>query len=91
MGASQAREMAELDSIGIEQSIGWHLTSNHYPPIPTMMVPVCIEAIDNANDGEWDKLVSLPEGVSWRGLTEAPTSAIVEGHHLESWIESEDY
>lgn len=90
MGALQAREMAELDSISLERSISWHLTSNHYPPIPTSMVPTCIEAIDNANAGEWDKLISLPEGVGWRGLTAAPTSAIVEGHHLESWIEDED-
>lgn len=87
MGALQAREMAEMDSVSLEQSLSWHLTSNHYPPIPTTMVPVCIEAIDNANADEWDKLVSLPEGVGYKGLTVAPTWAIVEQHHLESWVE----
>jgi hypothetical protein len=51
------------------------------------MIPVCIEAIENANDGEWDKLVSLPEGVGYRGLTVAPTHAIIEQHHLDAWIE----
>lgn len=85
MGRLQAEAMAEA-SIGLEQQLEWHLTSNHYPPVPGIMIPVCIEAIDNANEGEWDKLITLPESVSWKGLTEAPTYAIVEGHHLENWI-----
>ena len=56
------------------------------------MVPVCIEAIDAANEGEWDKKLSLPEGVGYQGLTVAPVWAIVEGHHLDTWIiESETY
>jgi len=62
------------------------LTSNHYPPVPAMMVPTCIEAIDLANDGEWDSLVSLPEGVLWKGQAVSPVHAIVEQHHLETWI-----
>jgi hypothetical protein len=50
------------------------------------MVPVCIQAIDAANEGEWDKELSLPEGVGYKGLTVAPVWAIVEQHHLETWI-----
>jgi hypothetical protein len=90
MGALQAREMAELDSISLEQAIEWHLRSNHFPPIPKSMVPVCIEAIEYANEGNFDKLVSLPEGVGYRGLTAAPVYAIVEQHHLDAWIEYEE-
>ena len=85
MGALSAIAMAEA-SISLEQQIEWHLTTNHYPPVPPIMVQTCIEAIDNANEGEWDKDITLPEGVSWRGLTEAPTYAIVEQHHLSHWI-----
>jgi hypothetical protein len=91
MGALQAIAMAEA-SITLEQQIEWHLTTNHYPPVPPIMVEACIEAIDNANEGEWDREITLPEGVSWKGLTEAPTYAIVEQHHLDTWIiESELY
>jgi hypothetical protein len=91
MGALQAMAMAEA-SITLEQQIEWHLTSNHYPPVPSIMVQPCIEAIDNANEGDWDAEITLPEGVSWKGLTEAPTYAIVEQHHLSHWIiESELY
>ena len=79
MGSNFATEMADgtLENLGIslsiEDQIRIHLTSNHYPPVPTTMVPTCIEAIDAVNDaGLWDLEIPLPEGVSWRGLTTAP-------------------
>lgn len=91
MGRLQAEAMLE-SSIPLEAQIGWHLRVNHYPPVPEFMVPVCIEAIDAANEGDWDKKLSLPEGVGYQGLTVAPVWAIVEGHHLDTWIiESELY
>jgi hypothetical protein len=57
------------------------------------MVQPCVEAIDAVNDaGLWDLEIPLPEGVSWRGLTTAPASAIIEAHHLNAWlIEREEY
>lgn len=93
MGAIQAMELAsgEFD-LSLEDSIKIHLTSNHYPPVPEIMVQPCIEAIDLANEGDWDSEITLPEGVSWKGLTSAPVHAIIEQHHLEFWIiESELY
>lgn len=95
MGRLQAEAMAEYAmeaSIPFETQIEWHLRANHYPPVSNTMVPVCIEAIDEANEGNWDKLITLPSGVSYKGLTEAPVHAIVEQHHLDTWIiESELY
>lgn len=88
MGSLQAAEMAEM--LSMEDAITWHLRSNHFPPIPTSMVPVCIEAIQNALDGNWTKLVSLPDGVGYRGLTAAPTDAIIEQHHLDPWVELDE-
>jgi hypothetical protein len=90
MGHLQAREMAELGADSLEQSLRWHLTSNHFPPVPTSMVPICIEAIDAVNEGDWDRKIALPESVGYKGLTVAPASAIVEQHHLEAWIENEE-
>lgn len=84
MGNLQAQEMGEL--LEIRQALSWHLTSNHFPPVPTIMIDPCLEAIANANDGEWDKMVSLPEGVGYKGLTVAPTEAIIEQHHLYSFL-----
>lgn len=89
MGSLQAQEMSEL--MPLEEAIAWHLRSNHFPPIPLSMVPVCIEAIQHANEGNFDKLVSLPEGVGYRGLTAAPVLAIIEQHHLDNWVEYDEY
>jgi hypothetical protein len=92
MGNLQAQEYAELAWTGetsLRGALSWHLTSNHFPPVPTIMVEPCLEAIDNANAGDWDKLVSLPEGVGYRGLTVAPTYAMVEQHHLEAFLDAD--
>ena len=91
MGALQATDLA--DNFSLEDGITIHLSSNHYPGIPIEMVPVCIDAIDAVNsESDWDKLITLPYGISWKGLPQAPASAIIEQHHLEFWIiESELY
>jgi hypothetical protein len=76
----------------LEQQLAWHLTYNHFPPVPTSMIPVCIEAIEAGHDEDWDRLISLPMGIGYKGLTVAPAIAIIESHHLDSWLNSdEDY
>jgi hypothetical protein len=88
MGSMTAIDLATNDyGLGLETQMTIHLTSNHYPPVPTSMVPVCIEAIDAVNtDGDWDRQITLPEGVSWRGMSEVSASVIIEAHHLELWL-----
>lgn len=82
--------MSYEGEISLEQAIGYHLQSNHYPPVPLSMVKPCIEAIDAASEGDIDLEIEMPEGVSYRGLPTAPAWAIIEQHHLDSWIDSED-
>lgn len=92
MGNLQAREMAELGADNLEQSLTWHLQSNHFPPVPKSMVPICIAALEAYGEEDYDRLIPLPEGVGYKGLTVAPANAIVEQHHLEAWLaEDEDY
>ena len=91
MGSMFAEDLARGElGLTLESAISLHLTSNHYPPVPTSMVEPCLLAIEAMNEGEMDQLIPMPEGVSWRGNEEAPAWAIVEGHHLESWIDWED-
>ena len=71
--------------MGMETAIRLHLTSNHYPPVPVSMVPICIEAIDAYWEEDLNREVELPEGISWRGENFAPAYAIIESHHLEAW------
>lgn len=87
MGANFAHDLASGDfGLTLEQAVSIHLTANHYPPVPTSLVPVCIEAIENANEGEFDAPVNLPEGITWRGRADAPTFAIIESYHLGEFV-----
>jgi len=88
MGSLQAVEMAEM--LSMEDAIAWHLQANHYPPVPLSMVEPCIEAIQNALAGDWWKPVELPNPVKYKGSTHAPTSAILEQHHLAPWLELDE-
>jgi len=90
MGNLHAREMAELGADNLEQGLTWHLRSNHFPPVPVSMVPICIQAIDAYAEEDYDREISLPEGVGYKGLTVAPAWAIVEQHHLDAWVEFEE-
>ena len=83
MGYMKALDFAELD---LEQGIAYHLQGNHYPPVPLSMVQPCIEAIDAYHDESYDKLIEMPEGVSYKGNTHAPAWAIIEQHHLDAWL-----
>ena len=87
MGANFARDLASGDfGLTLEQAVSIHLTANHYPPVPTSMVPVCVQAIENANDGEFDAPVNLPKGITWRSRADAPTFAIIESYHLDEFV-----
>ena len=83
MGYNTALDFADLD---LEQGIAYHLQGNHYPPVPLSMVQPCIEAIDAYYDESYDKLIKMPEGVSYKGNTHAPAWAIIEQHHLDAWL-----
>ena len=85
MGRLQAEEMR--DRMSLDQALTWQLRSNHYPPVPLSMVPVCKKAIKKANAGNWDALINLPDGITYKGLFHAPVSEIIRAHHLDTFLE----
>lgn len=85
MGSNFAHDLANGD-LDLSTAIGIHLSANHYPPVPNSMVLPCIEAIEAYHEDESDREIAMPEGVSYRGMNTAPAWAIVEQHHLESWL-----
>lgn len=91
MSAESMKEVADDMGISLRQQLSWHLTSNHYPPVPTSMIEPCIEAIEAVREGDHEREIALPEGVSWRGQDNAPAHAIVIGHHLDAWCYEDDY
>jgi hypothetical protein len=89
MGDLHSAEYASMVDEGmmtLEQSVTIQLQNNHYPPVPTSMVEPCIKAIEAMNKGQSGLEIDLPTQVFWRGRATAPAWAIVEGHHLEEWL-----
>jgi len=88
MGSLQATEIAN-SGLSLEDSLAWHLRSNHYPPM-IEMIEVCKEAIVLMNEGLPNSQIDLPLGTSYRGDTTAPAWAIADAHHLGAWIIEEE-
>ncbi len=90
MGSNLAYDLAS-DELGLdlENAIGIHLRSNHYPPVPLSMVQPCIDAIDAYYDEDYQRLIDLPAPITWRDQNTAPASAIVEANHLDAWLPEE--
>lgn len=81
-----SQDLADMD-ISLRKSISIQLQGNHYPPVPLSMVDPCIEAIEACNAQDYNRLIKLPEGITWRDKDSAPANTIVEAHHLEAWLD----
>ena len=89
MGLTTALDLQE--NVSLETGLAYHLQANHYPPVPVAMVDACIATIEAYQDEDYQRLIELPAGVSWRGETSAPASAIAEAHHLDAWLPHAHY
>jgi len=80
--------------LDLETQILYHLKGNHYPPVPAEMVAPCIEAIDAYYDEDYDRMIDMPKvgdfQILYRGSTQAPAHAIVDQHHLHTFIDPVD-
>jgi hypothetical protein len=77
--------------LDLETQILYHLRGNHYPPVPAEMVAPCIEAIDAFYDEDYGRMIEMPMvgdfQILYKGMTHAPARAIVEQHHLDTFID----
>ena len=89
MGSITAIGLADT-TLDLETQLKYHLQGNHYPPIPTVMVQPCIEAIDAYYDEDYDRFIAMPEGVFYKGMSHAPAWAVIEQHHLDFWLPQDD-
>jgi hypothetical protein len=48
-------------------------------------------AISAVNKGNQDSKIKLPHGILYKGKKSAPASAIVEAHHLHSWLNPDQF
>lgn len=85
MGLMTAIDLQE-QGLSLEQQLSIHFSSNCYPPIPKIMIPVAIEAIDAYWEEDYDRMVPLPEGVEFRtGATSVSASQAIESLRLDAW------
>jgi hypothetical protein len=93
MGSVTALGIQE-EVLDLETQILYHLKGNHYPPVPAEMVAPCIEAIDAAYDEDFDRMIDMPKvgdfQILYKGSTTAPAWAIIEQHHLDTFIDPVD-
>jgi hypothetical protein len=70
--------------IDLDISLHYHLRNNHYPPVSDAFIDTAKQAIELANDGQWDDEIEMPNGIT---LT---VSRIVEGLHLDFYLDWEE-
>lgn len=86
MGYATANDLAS--TVDLSTGVSIHLSSNCYPPIPQIMVPGAVEAIEACARGEQDTLIELPVGVesatygkeppAWQWVDELRLDAFVD-------------
>jgi hypothetical protein len=89
MGMMTAMGLQEL-GLPLKEQLSMHFSSNCYPPIPQGMIPTAIEAIEAFWDDELDKMIPLPEGVSFRGRDEVAAHDVINSYRLDAWCIEEE-
>ena len=85
MGLNTAMDLAGSE-VSLEQQLSIHFRSNCYPPIPLGMIPTAKMAIFHYWEEEYDAMIPLPEGVSFRGQNEVSARNVVEAYRLDAWV-----
>lgn len=90
-------EQVEEGNISLTAAVSWHLSSNHYPPVPSFMVPVAVAAIEAGQDEDWDRDVDLPLGcqthkliVNNEGVCPGVAPGVCELEAVVQWRDRED-
>ena len=87
MGSLHSQEYAANEGLTLLQSVTIQLRNNHYPPVPTEMIPVAIRAIRYGRRGKFESNMTLPVGVTYKSKGYVPVQNILESYHLWDWVE----
>lgn len=92
MGSIHAIELASGEFVtSLDQQLTIHFTSNCYPPVPLFMLPVAIASINAINEGDYDRLIDLPEQVKTRdGKKQVTAGSCAESLRLDAWCNPEE-
>lgn len=72
-----------------------HLRYNHFPPVPTGVLPFAEAALEMAADERWDDVVTMPHGEDGEGTAtltrpdgrEVTVRELIEELHLDCFLE----
>lgn len=62
LGAAGFAEQVDEGNVSLRNALSWHLTSNHYPPLPSYFIPTAAAAIEAGQEEDWDREIELPRG-----------------------------
>ena len=89
MGMNTAMDLAG-SQMTIEDQLSIHFRSNCYPPIPLQMIPTAVEAIDAYWEEDLNRMIPLPEGVTFRGEDEVSAINVIRSYRLDAWCMEDD-
>jgi hypothetical protein len=87
MGYTKAKILADTvqDKDTLSLALQAHLQMNHYPPVNLVFVPTAIEAINYANNDDWQIHIEMPNGIVKTAMS------IVEELHLDAFLLQDEY
>lgn len=92
MGYTTASALAQSvpDTDYLTVAITAHLRGNCFPPVPNTMVPICVKAVQLVNEGDGHALITLPEGVTFRGEDKIVAFDVIHSYHLDVFLDEDD-
>jgi hypothetical protein len=82
--------LKDMTDLELEDWVSLHFQSNCYPPIPQIMVQSAVAAIVACNKGDYNEVIELPMGVTYRDSQFCDAWTFVEQHRLEGFVEEQD-
>ena len=86
MGNSTAYSLATDAGLSLEDAISIHFSSNCYPPIPQFMVQSAVAAVVAVSAGDYDEVIELPHGVTYKDSPYVDAGTFVDAHRLDAFI-----
>lgn len=68
-----------------------HIVYNLFPGLPQSLTFACCQAIANANEGDMEREIELPEHITFGGKTTCPTHALIDFARLESFLDQDQW
>jgi len=90
MGRMFVEGLKDMTDLELEDWVSLHFQSNCYPPIPQIMVQSAVAAIVACNKGDYNEVIELPMGVTYRDSQFCDAWTFVEQHRLEGFVEEQD-